>query len=123
MPVTAGVFLKMDIEGGEYQLLPEVVALAEQNRDYFSGLCIEFHDISRRESEFHQLVQRLQTEFSIVHVHVNNCASVDGDFPTVLEISFAKIEVTENLKVRRLPKSNVDFPNNPSRPDFTLIFE
>jgi hypothetical protein len=122
IPVRTGLFLKMDIEGGEYELLPEILDIAEQNSGYFSGLCIEFHAIMSREAEFHSLVHRMQKTFEIVHLHANNAVPAASDFLDVLEISFATKSGDEVVRVRRLPLPGLDFPNNPEEPDLELVF-
>jgi len=118
----SGLFLKMDVEGGEYELLPAVLAIAEQEPDRFSGLCVEFHDMIRREEEFHDIVRRMQQTFSIVHLHANNAVPLTNDFLDVLEISFARKLGSEREQVRRLPIQGLDFPNNPEYPDLALVF-
>jgi hypothetical protein len=116
------VFLKIDVEGGEYELLPAVLAIAEQEPDRFSGLCVEFHDMTSREEEFHDILRRMQQTFSIVHLHANNAVPLANDFVNVLEISFARKVGNENTQVRRLPIPGLDFPNHPEFPDLTLVF-
>jgi hypothetical protein len=123
IPVMSGVFLKIDIEGGEYELLPEVLSIAARNDNYFSGICVEFHDVTNREAEFHRLVQQLQSIFAIVHVHANNFVTSDSDFPIVVEMSFAKVDGAQTSTIRRLPRPGLDFPNNPYIPEIELSFE
>lgn len=120
--VKSGLFLKMDVEGGEYELLPAVLTIAEQEPDRFSGLCVEFHDMIRREEEFHFIIRRMLQTFSIVHLHANNAVPLTTDFFDVLEISFARKLANEDTRVLRLPIQGLDFPNNPEYPDFTLVF-
>lgn len=118
----SGLFLKMDVEGGEYELLPAVLAIAEQEPDRFSGLCVEFHNVISREEEFHDILRRMQQTFSIVHLHANNAVPLTNDFLDVLEISFARKLGNESEQVRRLPIQGLDFPNNPEYPDLALVF-
>jgi len=118
----SGLFLKMDVEGGEYELLPAVLAIAEQEPDRFSGLCVEFHNVISREEEFHDILRRMQQTFSIVHLHANNAVPLTNDFLDVLEISFARKLGNEREQVRRLPIQGLDFPNNPEYPDLALVF-
>jgi hypothetical protein len=118
----SGLFLKMDVEGGEYELLPAVLTIAEQEPNRFSGLCVEFHDMTNREEEFHDILRRMQQTFSIVHLHANNAVALTNDFVDVLEISFDRKAGKESTQVRRLPIPGLDFPNNPELPDLTLVF-
>jgi hypothetical protein len=113
----------MDIEGSEYEIIPEIVRMESARPGLFSGLCIEFHDISARETEFLEKIQNLLQCFSIVHLHVNNCVPLTSDFPDVIEVSFVpkqKIAVLD--RVKSLPVEGLDFPNDPSLADISLVF-
>jgi hypothetical protein len=78
--------------------------------------------VLRREQEFHSLLQRLLSVFTIVHVHANNFAAVERGFPEVIEISFARVNGSSTRRVRSLPRLGLDFPNNPSKPDVVMTF-
>jgi hypothetical protein len=121
---THGVFVKMDIESGEYEIIPEIVRMESDSPGLFSGLCIEFHDINKRESEFLEKIRILFLSFSIVHIHVNNCVPVTSDFPDVIEVSFVPKQKTDSLeRVMSFPIDGLDFPNDPSLADISLLFE
>jgi hypothetical protein len=122
-PLKRGIFVKMDVEGAEYELLPEVVSAAETKPDLFSGMCIEFHDVNRHEAEFHQLLRGLLDTFVVVHIHANNCVALESDFPQVVEISLARKMKLKIKSVGVLPNPSLDFPNDPSRPEYHLVFE
>jgi len=62
------ILLKIDIEGGEYRLLDEIVAQAER----LSALVIEFHDIDLHAARIAGFLDALPLR--LVHVHVNNAA-------------------------------------------------
>jgi hypothetical protein len=122
-PSREAVFLKMDIEGGEYDLLPDIIASAKSGQRKFSGMCIEFHEIDSREKEFLHLITELQSEFRIVHLHANNCVDIVGDFPSVIEVSFAPTHMVGQERVLELPRQHCDWPNDGSREDYHLVFE
>jgi hypothetical protein len=89
------VFLKLDIEGFEFELLDNIIL----NKQYFTGVCIEFHNLEIFEnySKLNSFVKAL--EFQILNISVNEvCLNKDG-FPSVLEISF-------------LPKSDNNWPKS-----------
>jgi hypothetical protein len=117
------VFLKMDIEGGEYELIPEIVRRESAQRGYFSGLCFEIHDIGSRETEFFRLINQLTQEFSIVHIHANNCAPLIRDFPDVIEITLVPHSDVTGGNVWQFPRAGLDAPNNPNNADFALMFD
>jgi hypothetical protein len=121
---THGVFVKMDIEGGEYEIIPEIIRMEAARSGLFTGLCIEFHEINARETEFLEKIQYLLRYFSIAHIHVNNCVPVTSDFPDVLEISFIPKRGTDvQERVTSLPVNGLDFPNDPSLADISLRFD
>jgi hypothetical protein len=116
------MFVKMDIEGGEYELISEIVVRESASPGTFAGLCIEFHDIRTRESEFLSLVSDLLKHFAIIHLHANNCVVLSSDFPDVLEITFAPKVDTSTSRVLKLPNTALDAPTDPSAPDYSLHF-
>jgi hypothetical protein len=117
------VFLKMDIEGGEYELIPEIVRRESAQRGYFSGLCFEFHDIGSRETEFFRLMKQLSQEFSIVHIHANNSVRLTRDFPDFVEITLVPHSDVTGGNVRQFPRAGLDAPNDPHTVDFALMFD
>lgn len=117
-----GIFVKMDIEGGEYDVFP-VLSAAEANRPgTFTGLCAEFHDLKSRENDFLRIIETITTQFEIVHLHVNNCVPVTGDFPDVIEITFAPRGVSRDERIMSLPRVKLDYPNDSSKLDIELEF-
>lgn len=121
--ISESIFLKVDIEGGEYDLIPEIAAAINSNPKLFSGICIEFHSIGSREADFVEAVQKLQSEFRIIHLHANNCVDLVGDFPDVIEVSFAPRLMVGQERVLELPLQCLDWPNDASREDYRLVFE
>lgn len=112
----------MDIEGGEYELLPEIIASLKSGQRNYSGMCIEFHEINSREKEFLYLITELQSKFRIVHLHANNCVDLVGDFPDVIEVSFAPSQMVGQERVLDLPLNGLDWPSDSSRQDYQLVF-
>jgi len=117
-----GVFLKMDIEGGEYELLPQIVEMIAVSPQTFAGLCIEFHDLSNRQNEIVEFVQAIRESMAVVHLHANNCVPLTGEFPEVVEISFSPKSDVLPQQVDALPRPLLDFPNDSDQPDFRLVF-
>lgn len=79
------LFLKMDIEGYEYRVLPEILKLQRN----FSGLAIEFHDLDLHRSRVEDFIEQL--DMALVSLHANNTGGCDsrGD-PLVVEMSFSR---------------------------------
>lgn len=124
----AGLFLQMDIEGGEYEVLV-VEPLSVLSR--FSVMIIEFHDLGNLADAqflrlFSSLFEKLDGAFSIAHIHPNNCcgnAVVHGvDIPRVMEVTFVRKDVVEQFRSDApvsLPHA-LDGPNVRGREDLVL---
>lgn len=109
------VFLKIDIEGGEYRILDSLVRVSHK----ISGMAIEFHDCDLHMSKIESFVKNVP--LSIVHIHANNYATIDPltKVPLVLEITFSKHSLKEGEPVFPHP---LDQPNNPRAPEIQLGF-
>lgn len=118
-----GVFLKMDIEGGEYDVVPHVAAHAAR----FACVVVEFHGIGRRPARFADAISALESGFRIVHVHGNNYGEYVAavGLPDVLETTWLSLELLPGATTpspHRYPRAGLDWPNTPSRPDLDLRF-
>lgn len=128
------VFLKIDIEGGEYDILEKVDMY--QDLAVVSQIIIEFHDLHLHFSRFEGIIFRLRENYEIVHIHGNNWG---GEFnfkesknnsvvqiPKVLEITLVRkgeIDASDIVNdVSSYPTDNIDFPNNPNIADLGLDF-
>lgn len=114
------VLVKIDIEGGEYRILPELPRFA----DRIEVIAIEFHDTEPLRAVFEAQLQGLLEHFAIVHLHGNNIAGVAADgLPDALEITLLsrKHPVPERRR-DRLPVAGLDLPNDPLRPEIELRF-
>src|SRR5215469_599596 len=85
VPAARHIFLKMDIEGAEYRVIPQIMAFAER----IDLMVIEFHDTDPLRRIFEDQVKAVLDRFDIVHLHGNNIAGVAADgLPECLEITF-----------------------------------
>jgi len=99
-------FFKIDIEGSEYRLLPELIDLQPR----MSGLAIEFHDCDLHLDAIEKFVRDIK--LSLVHVHPNNCGGISmGGLPLVLEMTFSRGGLPRE-SVSSLPH-DLDSDNNP----------
>ncbi len=117
------VFLKMDIEGGEYDVTEDIVR--HQNR--IRCIAAEFHELDKRTDDFNKCIQRLSQNFLVIHVHGNNGAAYDriNDFPTVVEITFINKALLDHellYSSHEYPREGLDFPNNSAVSDYGLKF-
>ncbi len=114
------IFLKIDIEGSEYLVIEKILEYKNQ----ILGLAIEFHETNKNRNIFLKLVNKLLVDFELIHLHANNCGSIgDDDLPDALELSFiAKNRVYVHGSRDELPIANLDFPNDPKKIDYKIIF-
>ena len=120
----APLFVKMDIEGAEYDVLPALLADA----DRITGLAVEFHDVGREWTRFRALLEALTVPFAVVHVHGNNWGPlVPGTaVPEVLEVTLlhrglmtAEEQAAEAADP--LPVPGLDWPNRPGTEDYQVL--
>jgi hypothetical protein len=113
------IFLKIDIEGNEYELLPEIVSQLKR----FSAIIIEFHFVSKNFKRILMFVDSLKSDRMFLdHIHVNNYAGVGfNGLPEVIEFSFSRA-TARNQTVFKLP-NNLDSPNSPLKPDYEISFK
>lgn len=109
------IFLKIDIEGSEYELLNELI----ENQNLIAGLAIEFHSFHINE----QIIIDFINEFSlkIVHVHINNYDFDPKGLLKTIEVSFSKDPIIKG-EFNQLPHP-FDRPNNKKREEIKINFE
>jgi hypothetical protein len=116
------VFVKMDIEGGEYRVLDDVLRHATD----VVALTVEFHDVDILPSRFNALISAIKCNFHIVHIHGNNMGGVTPfHFPTSPEITFLNKRFFASVpEPSRLvyPVPGLDRPNHPDLPEFKFEF-
>ena len=78
------IFLKVDIEGYEYQILDEIIACS----DSLSGLVIEFHAVSENREKIEKFLD--QISLKLIHIHPNNNRLDEEGDPKAIELSFSK---------------------------------
>jgi hypothetical protein len=121
------IFLKMDIEGAEYDWLSSL-----DNNDLmkFKQIAIEFHGINDNSfdclySKKVDCFKKISETHYIIHIHGNNCGTKTGNIPNTLEITYIrKNEFIEqpNRNTYLLPTPSLDYPNNKNKKDFDLNF-
>jgi len=117
-------FLKCDIEGGEYQLLDELIRYSGK----FIGMVFEFHDVHKYENYNDLSCFISKVKLNLVHVHINNYmyykvgeGPEQQNIPDVFELVFSASENLSWEKHVRLPHL-FDMPNNPLDSDFSISF-
>lgn len=115
-------FCKLDIEGYEYELIDNIVLLANR----ISGCVIEFHDTFARRELFLRSLDLLNTTFTVVHTHVNNYGGLAADGqPVVYEVTFLNRRLISSLDSLFDSTDNLgiqDQPNDPESAEIQLIW-
>lgn len=119
------IFLKMDIEGGEY---PWILSLQESQINKFKQMVIEFHGITADTwgciyADKVKCLEKLNKTHYIVHAHGNTYGPMKNGIPDVIELTYVNkncFSCIPNLNKQRLPISGLDFSNNPTVLDFNL---
>lgn len=118
-----GIFVKMDIEGSEYEALPFFVPYF----DLINGFVVEFHGLSSKSNEFQILINQMKNHFHIAHIHANNADGYieNTKLPQILEILFInKKSFTDEIKLsnRSYPIPDLDYPNENWKDDLLIEF-
>jgi len=121
------IFLKIDIEGGEY---PWLLQINENELNKFKQIIIEFHGITNDSwgcnyDDKVKCLEKLSQTHYIVHAHGNNNSPVVNNIPDVIELTYVNknyFNSVPKLNKRPLPIPNLDFPNNGSKHDIKLNF-
>ncbi len=120
------IFLKLDIEGAEYEVMEQILTFSKS----IKAIAIECHECDRK-LDFDKMINAMQKEFSIVHIHANNYGPVNEyhAFPAYLEISWVNNNslvdgASKDLySTKKYPISGLDQPCDPTRPDLPLNFD
>jgi hypothetical protein len=121
IPGKSHVFLKMDIEGAEYRVIPQILKYASR----IDLMAIEFHDTDPLRDVFVKQVRELLADFEIVHLHGNNFGAVAEDgLPDFLEMTLVNRRFCPVGARRRnhLPIAGIDAPNSFDKPDIVMDF-
>lgn len=80
------VLLKLDIEGGEYDFLDEIIA----NLNRFSALVFEFHDMHKHHQNVYDFIETCTTQFNLVFIDENPSGGYDKGQPKCIEITMER---------------------------------
>ena len=123
------IFLKIDIEGGEY---PWLLSLEESQLSKFKQIVIEFHGITEEGVHWGanyddkiKCLEKLSKTHYIIHAHGNNCAPVFNNIPDVIELTYVNknyFDSVPELNTQTFPVAGLDFRNNGGVNDYNLNF-
>lgn len=119
------VFIKMDIEGAEYDCFMDILLKTQQ----ITGFVIEIHFLTNPhyQNKAKLLLEAIEKDFVLIHLHANNFAKdslfssqyVKGLIPHVVELSYINKNLLGSYRISRDQKhpKSIDMNNNPNEPD------
>lgn len=120
------IFLKMDIEGGEYNWIGNYEHFYE-NFNKFKQIVIEFHFIDKSlYSQYMGSIEKINKTHRLIHLHPNNCCGMityrNQKIPKVFECTFLrKTEFEEEPEIDFSPiPSELDVKNVAKKEDIIL---
>jgi FkbM family methyltransferase len=127
LDTSTNVFVKMDIEGSEYEWID---TLTDTHLSHILQLVIEFHSPYKQEQHW-KMIDKLNTTHYLVHIHGNNFAPIvhftpnplNATLPDVFECTFVRktaFSAPPAYNVIPFPLPQLDTPNCKVRPDIPL---
>ncbi len=125
------LFIKMDIEGSEYETMPDLLRHAGD----ITGIVLEIHfGEDAQIPKALSLLRQLDRDFLLIHVHGNNCMSscietsnCIGYIPRVLELTYIHKNLVDHyeLSLNQSHPTPLDMPNHKDLPDaqFTVFVD
>jgi len=114
------IFLSIDIEGGEYDLLNDISKIS----DSLIGVNIEFHNVQDNLEKIKSFIDEF--DLVLIHTHINNFGNIVNDIPSVIELSFSSQMKKNNYenyrRVKNLP-IDLDEPNNSEGVVYKSVFK
>lgn len=119
------IFLKIDIEGGEY---PWLLSIDENQLAKFKQIVIEFHGITDDSFDCKYVdkikcLEKLANTHYIIHAHGNNNKHTVNNIPYVIELTYVNkkyFKSVPELNTQSLPIKDLDFPNKLDANDINL---
>ena len=118
------VFLKIDIEGSEYEILDQIVSIKKK----IQGIVIEFHEVTSNLDKIKNFLKAIEDDLKLVHIHANNYSLKEFDqFPDAIELTISNIKKLSNKEhgtseSHEYPLEGLDFPNSKRSPEIKIIF-
>lgn len=119
------IFLKIDVEGGEY---PWLQSMTLEQLSRFKQIVMECHGINNDSWGFpyslkRDCLEKLTKTHYLVHAHGNNSRSTTHYIPNIIGLTYIRKNMLEGepvLNASHLPIEGLDFPNNKNRPDHAM---
>jgi len=115
--------LKMDIEGAEWDIIR---AICDSTMEKIKMIQLEFHFYYLKSIyDIVDVLVKLKQNHTLIHVHGNNHVGIapNQTIPLVLECSYVLNKyATNEIDMSEYPISNLDYPNNTSKPELSLTW-
>tara|TARA_B100001250_G_C19762918_1_gene773352 strand:- start:538 stop:1320 length:783 start_codon:yes stop_codon:yes gene_type:complete len=115
------IFLKIDIEGDEYELLSDILKKSEK----LISLVIEFHNLKSNLDKIENFIKE-NKNLKLIHIHANNFHQVDSnENPNDIELTFVnfnKINVPLEKSKKYYPINGLDYKNFKRREEIQIKF-
>ena len=110
------IFLKIDIEGSEYNLLSEII----HYKNRICGIAIEFHSVDVNIKKIENFIKDLG--FYITNIHINNYSTFGKNLiPKVIEITLEK--KPRIVKYSYINENNLNHRNNVYKKDLKIRYK
>jgi len=124
------LFLKMDIEGYEWELFKNIPI---EILSCFQQIVVEFHNLEFLQNEHFgfigmthddmaEVFEKLNTVFYLGHIHGNNCGGIK-EIPNTVECCYIRKDLLVTpppVETATYPVEWIDYPNNINIPDYIL---
>lgn len=122
------IFIKMDIEGAEYETFSEIL----KNSSNITGIVMELHlgrEIPDQYNKAITLLSSINKDFYLLNVHGNNCGwesfvtkNSKGKIPKLLELTYINKNLVTNASLAedQTHPSKLDMPNCKHKQDFNF---
>lgn len=120
------IFLKIDIEGAEYDVLS--TKSFYDNLNNVVQLTMEFHFLKENIKKISEIIEKLSYTHSLIHIHGNNNGGTftlnEKKIPEIIEVAFLHNSYLPDKSLSELdyPVVGLDYPCNPKREDIALDF-
>ncbi len=114
------VFLNIDIESSEYELLDKLCEYS----DNLVGLNIEFHNVNKNLDKIESFIKKFNLH--LIHTHINNFGEILNGLPTVIELSFSKYRSNDKTLSYRVDEElplSIDEPNDENGVNYIVKFK
>jgi hypothetical protein len=116
------IFIKMDIEGAEYEeaVFSDILMHSKQ----ITGIVLEIHWLNKKEylNSAVNLVKKINQKFYLIRLHGNNYGRPfrirNKKYPSVLELTFINKNLTQDANIKKYcAPDEFDMPNRKDKPD------